>query len=440
MRALPNHITLRTSRLGTVLVLFAVCLTVIMGMTALVIDGGLLHAEHIRVQAVADAAALAGASQLYSEYPVYNGIDANGTAAGSARAIATDNGYTHNGADVTVVVNIPPASGRYAGVAGYVEVLITSRQNRYFSSIWSSTPLYVGGRTVARGAWIPFNASILLLDEADKGAVSVQGNGAFTSSGAPAYINSNSSSALSVSGGGTFQVAAVDITGNYSGNGITGTITTGVHPMPDPLAYLPAPGESGGPAIPALQTPVVTALGGGAKQYDLYPGSYSNLPAFGNGDRVVFHQASSNAQGGIFYLSTGGLSSQSAQVVMAAGETGGIVIYNAGTGSGNTISITGNANSDVTLNHRTDGPYTGLVLFQARTATGDVSIAGNGSFSMTGTIYAPAARIKVTGNGSASGIGSQWIGRELHLAGNGSINITYSNTTVARTRIITIVE
>lgn len=103
--------------------------------------------------------------------------------------------------------------------------------------------------------------------------------------------------------------------------------------------------------------------------------------SFGNGDRVIFHQASSNANGGIFYLATGGLNSQSAQVDMATGKTGGIMIYNAGTGSGNTISITGNADSNVTLTHRTDGPYTGLVLYQARTATGDVSIAGNGSFS-----------------------------------------------------------
>jgi hypothetical protein len=427
-------------RRGTVLVMFAVCSIMLIGLVALVIDGGLLQAERIRVQAIADAAALAGACQLYRNYPTDGGLDADGSAASGARAIAADNGLANDGTLSTVAVNIPPASGLYAGLAGYVEVIITARQGRYFSNIWSSDQLYVRARTVARGAWVPFNASILLLDEGDKGAVSVQGNGAFTSSGATAYINSNSPSALAVSGGGTFQVAAVDITGGYSGNGVTGTVTTGVHPMPDPLAYLPAPGEVGGPPIPTAQTAIATSLGGGKFQYDLYPGAYSSLPTFNNGDKVIFHQASSNGNGGIFYLSAGGLTSQSAQLIMAAGETGGVVIFNAGTGSGNTISITGNANSSVTLSPRTDGPYTGLALFQSRTATGDLSIAGSGDFNLSGTIYAPAALIKVTGNGSASGIGSQWIGRELHLSGNGSIDITYSAATVARTRIIAIVE
>jgi Flp pilus assembly protein TadG len=248
----PEHLQGNAPRSGTVLVMFTVCLIAIMGLMALVIDGGLLRAEQIRAQAVADAAALAGARQLYQNYPASNGKDTSGSAATAALAIATDNGYANDGTNSVVLVNIPPASGQYAGLAGYVEVLITSNQNRCFSNIWSSATVAVRTRTVARGAWVPFNASIILLDTGDKGAVSVQGNGAFTSSGAPAYINSNSSSALSVSGGGSFQVSAVNITGGYNGSGITGTITTGVHPTPDPLAYLPAPGAPGAPAVPSL--------------------------------------------------------------------------------------------------------------------------------------------------------------------------------------------
>jgi hypothetical protein len=428
----------RDARRGTVLVMFAICLIVIMGLVALVIDGGLLRAEHIRVRAVTDAAALAGACQLYKNYANNNGADADGSAAKGALAIALDNGYANDGTKSTIVVNIPPATGKYAGLAGYVEVLITSKQDRYFSRIWSPDPLYVRARTVARGAWVPFAAGVLSLDLNDKGAVSVKGNGAFNSSG-PVYINSNSSTALSVSGGGIFKAPSVDITGGYGGSGITGTVTTGVHPTPDPLAYLPAPGEPGAPPVPPPGSIIKTSLGGSNYQYDLYPGTYNSLPTFNSGDKVVFHQASSNANGGIFYLASGGLSSKGA-LVMAAGETGGLMIYNAGAGSGNTISISGNSSSSVTLGPRTDGPYTGIVLFQSRTLTGDLTITGNGIFNVAGTIYAPAARIHVTGNGATSGVGSQWITRELYLAGNGSIDVTYSNTTVARTRIIAIVE
>jgi hypothetical protein len=434
-----EHLPNDTRRRGTVLILFAVCLIAIMGLVALVIDGGLLRAEHIRVQAVADAAALAGASQLYQNYTSNNGIDTNGSAAKAALAIAANLGCSNDGTDSTVVVNIPPASGQYAGLAGYVEVLITAQQVRYFSSIWSADAVSVRARTVARGAWVPFNASILLLDVGDKGAVSIQGNGAFTSSGAPAYINSSSSTALSVSGGGSFQVSAVNITGGYSGSGITGTITTGVHPMPDPLAYLLAPGATGAPPVPSAQAVLTTSLGGGVTQYDLYPGAYSALPSFSSKSNVVFHQASSNSNGGIFYLTSGGLNtSGNATMSMASGETGGIMIYNAGTGSGDTLNIAGNGS--VALVARTDGPYTGLLIFQSRTATGDLSIAGNGTFSLKGTLYAPAARVKISGNGSASDIASQWICRELYLSGNGGVNIKYGSSTVARTRIIAITE
>jgi hypothetical protein len=125
---------------------------------------------------------------------------------------------------------------------------------------------------------------------------------------------------------------------------------------------------------------------------------------------------------------------------MANGETGGLMIYVAGSGNGNTLSITGNPNSSVTLSPRTDGPYAGLVLFQSRTLTGDMSISGNGQFNLSGTIYAPAARFTATGIGTASSIGSQWIARELYITGNGGINVTYTDTTVARTRIIAIME
>src|SRR5580704_12927683 len=217
-----EHVQGHARRSGTVLVMFTVCLIVIMGLLALVIDGGLLRAEQIRIQAVADAAALAGARKLYQNYSISNGKDTDGSAGKGCLAIAADNGYANDGTNSTVVVNIPPASGRYAGLAGYVEVLITSKQDRCFSNVWSSDSVYVRARAVARGAWVPVKYSILSLDTGDKGAISIQGNGAFTSSGAGAYINSSSSTALLVSGGGTFQVPSVNITGGYSGGGITG--------------------------------------------------------------------------------------------------------------------------------------------------------------------------------------------------------------------------
>jgi hypothetical protein len=50
-----------------------------------------------KVQAAADAAALAAASQLFANYGAYGGADTNGAARSSALAIAAANGFNNDG-------------------------------------------------------------------------------------------------------------------------------------------------------------------------------------------------------------------------------------------------------------------------------------------------------------------------------------------------------
>lgn len=428
----------RRPRRGTVAVLVAVCLTLLMSLVALAVDGGMLFTDRRQAQATADAAALAAATVLYANYPVYQGVDQDGSAAQTAFAIAAENGYTNDGTHSTVTVNIPPASGIYAGLASYAEVIVTYYQPRSFSTIFgSSQALPVQARAVGRGAWVAPNAGVIVLDYSGKGTLNTQGNGAFTEVGAPVIVNSNNTSAAIDTGNGIMIAPEFDITGGYalSGGGtLQGTVYTGVHPTPDPLAYLPVPP----PPPPGTMTK--TSLGSGNFQYDLYPGSFSNLPNFNTGDVVIFHQASSNGNGGIFYLSSGGLDSQGANLGMASGETGGIMIYNAGTGTNDKINITGNSAGNVNLGPLQNGPYTGLTFFQARNATENLQIAGNGSFIINGTIYAAGALLTATGNGTVSNIGSQYVTQDLSMGGNGNVAISYSGPNVAKTRIITLAE
>ncbi len=242
-------------------------------------------------------------------------------------------------------------------------------------------------------------------------------------------------------GNGTLKAPEFDITGGYvvSGSGqmltspVANNILTGVHPTPDPLAYLPEPTQ------PPAGTMTKTSLGQGNTQYTLTPGSYSNLPNFGSGDVVIFQQASAG-NGGIYYLTAGGLNSQGASLTMDPNTTGGIMIYNAGTGTNDKINITGNSSGTVNLSPLTNGPYTGLTIFQARDASEDVQIAGNGNFTIYGTFYASDALLKITGNGAVSNIGSQYVSLDLSLSGNGNVAITWTGQLLARTRIITLVE
>src|SRR4051794_27775073 len=110
-------------RPGSVVVLVAVGLTVVVGFVAVAIEGGLGQHNRRLAQATADAAALAAASEIFANYPTLQGLD-SGTAATKALAVATANGVPNDGVNSKVTVNIPPKSGAFTGTAGYAEVLI----------------------------------------------------------------------------------------------------------------------------------------------------------------------------------------------------------------------------------------------------------------------------------------------------------------------------
>jgi hypothetical protein len=269
-------------------------------------------------------------------------------------------------------------------------------------------------------------------------------------------VNSNANGALTNSGGGNITApGGIDVTGTVTGGGSysPNPPTTGTAPTPDPYSYLPTPSQ------PGTVNNWTKAKVNGITVYDLNPGTYNTsssgngkLPNFSNNDLVIFHQASSG-NGGIYYLQSGGFNANGANIVEVGDslltqlgitrspESGGIMIYNAGTGTNDGISITGGNSGTVNLSPLTGGTYQGMLIFQARNAPETVSITGQGNlFTLTGTIYAPDANIKLTGNGSASTIGSSVIGDTITTAGNGTVNVVYNSGGVLNQRTVTLVE
>lgn len=104
-----------SDRRGKVTVLLLVCLPVVFGMLALVVDGSRLMTDASETQHVADAAALAAASAL---------------SRGDSIAVATQRALSavqveNAQSDATVTVHIPPQSGPYAGKTQFAEVSVS---------------------------------------------------------------------------------------------------------------------------------------------------------------------------------------------------------------------------------------------------------------------------------------------------------------------------
>jgi Flp pilus assembly protein TadG len=415
-------------RLGTVAVLMAVTMVVLISIVAISLDGGTLLAERRRAQSTADAAALAAACELYKNawsVSVLN-FDPNGTAKQSALDTAKANGYANDGTTSTVTVNIPPQSGPYIGMTGYAEVIVEYHVTRSFSNIFASGPITVRARAVALGAPIAADVGILVLDPTGKGSFNANGSGGATVTGTPIIVDSSDPSAAIAGGGGTVTAPEIDITGGYStsgGGSFSGEINLGRRPVSDPLVDLPVPDPT-----------TMTQQSRKASQYT--SGTINLQPGVYKGGISASGTASINLAPGIYYMDGGGFSF-SGQGSLTGN---GVMIYNA-PGNGNSAGISVNGQGSVQLSGMTSGIFQGMTFFQDRTSNVTGNISGtSGTTSITGTFYFAGALLNITGNGGVVNLGSQYISNDLNLGGNGNININWTPNTVARKRSIYLVE
>lgn len=415
----------RVSRRGTVVVLVALCLVVLLGFTAIAIDGGLLMHDRRALQATADAAALAAAENLYSNYQTGNGLDPGRSAVLAATAVISANGFGQ--ADATI--NIPPESGIFAGKPGYAEVIINYQQSRGFSGIFGKDRLPVSARAVAIGKWTAAKNGILVLNPTAPGALTNNGSGSFGVVGAPTIVDSNAPNDATATGGGTCYSPEFDLTGtpgiSGSGNWV-GTIYSGQPPTPDPLRYIPEPD----PSTMVVQSKNGFHVSGNiSKTYTIYPGVY-------NGGITVSGQATLNMEPGIYYMNGGGFGFTGQGNLNASGV---LIVNNPPTAS-ISDSITINGNGQINFSPPTSGIYAGISIWQTRSATNTVNITGNGGSSMSGTFYAQHGTLSVSGNGLTDVIGSQYISYNVVLGGNGGFAVNWNPNLAGRTRYIYLVE
>jgi Flp pilus assembly protein TadG len=429
--------------------------TVLAGVAALVLDGGLMQAERRRGQAAADAAALAAAVDLANNYgSLSSGTPDGGTSAkanavkvasanygnysndGTAYTFTTDNGNT-----CTVTVNIPPTSGQFTDSSqylGYVEVIVQYNQPRYFSGIFGSGTVPIKARAVGRGKYGTqyTTVNILALDKSAGSALSLQGSKTIVSVPGAIVVDSNSTTAVAgvgtaVSGSAVKVVGTITSSNVYaptSGSKANVSSNSPAYYVSDPLSSLPVPSTSG----LTVWSRVPYTISSGTLQPGIYQGG------------IVVSGGTVTMASGLYYIEGGGLTVTSAKTTLDG--TAGVLIYNGEMGGSTTspssvgsISISGNA--VVKLAPMTfaqlsaaglSAAYAGISIFQDRNATASLTIDGNTGTNISGAVYAAKAAATITG-GSDITPGAAFITDTLTVAGNSSFTLPVSPIPITTT-------
>ena len=404
----------RRNQDGAVAVVFALTLTMMLGLVALGVEVVFVLLKQREMQAAASNAALASAAAMSS-----GATDL----AVEAQAIAASAGFVNGVSGAAVTVNNPPASGSYVGSDGAVEVIVSQPQSLAITALFGSASWPVSARAVAKvgsGA----GSCILELDTSSNIVVSISGGATVNLNQCGLSINGTGSQALQVDGGATLNTRVVSIVGGdmVSGGGTvnaTNGVKTAQPATTDPYAAIPVPTATGckhgAPGAPLN-------IGYSYQVQTLYPdGAYCGGLTVGNGARLSFSPG--------VYIFKGG------QINLSGGSTvngAGVTLVLSGSGSDYTTVNFGNGTS-VTLSAPTTGSTAGLVFFQDRAApnTGVNTFGGGATVNFTGALYFPHQVVSYGNGVIVSSTCTQLVAWRMTFAGGANFNSSCSGVGVA---------
>ncbi|TPI12710.1 hypothetical protein FJW06_16095 [Mesorhizobium sp. B4-1-3] len=377
------------SKGGNVATIFALTLPVVVGGAGLGVETSYWYYSSLKLQAIADAAAYAGALEK---------IAGSDTAAITAAAIssATSNGLGGG----TIVVNTPPTSGPNTAKKA-VEVILSQNLDRMFTSIFTQTKVPEQARAVAL-ITDASKACVLALNPSASQAALFSGSTSVKLTGCSVMSNSLASDAIKIQGSAGVQTDCLITVGGVLLNNpptmVCKAPITHALPASDPFASLPAPGT----------TPCRTVSNGKTSQ-TLQAGTYcSGMDLNGN---VALSTGTYVVQGNL-KINAG------AVVTCAAPCTNGVTIFMSGS---NTVSINGNAT--VILSAPTSGTYSGVLFYGDRTGSSAAStFNGTATSLLTGAIYFPRQLVSYLGNFSGKNGCTQVIADTIQWSGNSTIN------------------
>ena len=394
---------------GAVAVLAAILFPLVLGGLGLGIETGYWYMTQRKLQHAADLSAHAAGARLRAG-------DTEDEIRAAALVVATASGYLPGSG--TITVNTPPLSGAYAGDEDSVEVILSETRTRWFTSVFTTGPVTIGARAVTHieGGSV---ACVLALSPTADGALTVSGSTQVALEGCDVASNSVSSTSFYMSGSSaaltTGCAHAVGQASVTSGLSLTNCSNVQVNApvVRDPYRDVGEPAVTGTCHNRNVGSPTGSTT---LTPTESHP---SGVPAmrFCNGLNV---KGAVTFMPGLYIIEDGSLTVNGGDVnaTSAAALAGdGVTFYLT---DGTNLKLNGNLTLD--LSAPTSGPYSGILFFGERDATG-VShvINGDAGTTLQGAIYTPASAIEFKGSSSTSNGCTQVVASEVTLTGDSTL-------------------
>lgn len=489
----PRSCSRRHRRAGAILVWFALLLPLLLGITGLVVDAGLLMASHRHLQNSVDAASMAAAKDL-----------ANNLSEAEARVTAETFVLMHHDlGNAEIEINIPPLSGPYTGEEGYVEVIAEYETPTIFMQALDSTRTTraATARAVAGAENVEILDGMLALDPRPSPGLTVTGNAQLSSSGR-IIVNSEgggfgSDGQRLANGGPSFgafvspfagvKAQEVYLVGGVNNAGVIQNIDgspdsplkTGQLPVSDPLMNLPTPNIANGVVNIRRGSVVATATSmslnnssdtsvsanfirteaSGEQTMVLHPGIYESIDI--TGGKVSFRP-------GIYVMAARTTSTYSVRISDGEIEADGIMFYNTREGydplTGQPDASDGTFVPDVagaeqgqirinaalgfsgidTLTHNYGelslqiSQFNGMFIYQRRSNPATIQIQGfTSENTFSGAVYAKWAKLRLPAGGV---LNSQIVVGTISIPGHGDLHVKYDGEDLIQSLDVYLVE
>ncbi len=390
MRARRRNIQLskffRKSKEGSVAVMIALAMPVIVGFCALGAEVMYWQYTQRTLQGAADAASFSGAGQL-AQGRDSTTIDTAAVKAAYATGL-------HVSRANAPAISSPPATGAFAGNANAVEVVLQDNLPRLFTGVFFSSPsVAISARAVASIAG-GRPACILALDKTANGAVSFAGSSTLELEACDIASNSIADDAIDFTGATDVTAECASAVGGVDGESGSLTLTDcaavfeGTRSFPDPYDHLALPPP--GACDVALKADLSVS-----------PGSVRTVDAgticgTGPGGGNVQIKGDITFNPGVYVFDGVDLSINSTAELRGTDVT---FVFTGGT----QIHINGGADIELVAPDDPLNPYQGILFFADPADAGvDHSLNGSSATSFTGVLYFPTQNVTFAGTNDAN--------------------------------------